>query len=113
MDILPEAPETRCKIEGDFINIHFTPHVDDITQDMFDIQRQYLLQPLLDLVLSLGGDLEENVVLLSNVLRLCATLTRNCSKTPEVLFRNMATGIFLSQAVNWEEFYSCLRTLGI
>lgn len=113
MDILPEIPETRYEIEEDFINIQFTPHADDITQAIFDVKQRYLLQPLFELVLSLGGDLEKNVPLLSNALLLCAILTRNYSKTPDIFFRNMATGIVLSQAVDLEGFYSCLRMLGI
>ena len=113
MDVLPEVPETRCEIEGDFINVHFNPHVDGITQAIFDIKRRYLLQPLFDLVLSLEGDLGKNVPLLSNALLLCATLTRNYRKVPGAFIRNMATGIVLSQATDLEGFYSCLRTLGI
>ncbi|KAI4117343.1 MAG: hypothetical protein LQ338_007570 [Usnochroma carphineum] len=113
MDILQEVPETRYEIEGDLVNVHFTPHVDDITQAIFDVKQRYLLQPLFDLVLSLGGNLEKNVPLLSNALFLCATLTRSYSKTPDAFFRNMATGIILSQAVDLEGLYSCFKTLGI
>ena len=110
---IPDVPETQCDFNGDFININFTPCVDDITQAIFDVKRKHLLQPLFDLVLSLGGDLEKNVPLLSNALLLCATLTRDYSKAPDAFFRNMATGIILSQAVNLEELYLCFKMLGI
>ena len=113
MDVLPDIPETRYEFDGGFINVQFTPYVDEITQAIFDVKRTYLLQPLFDLVLSLGGDLEKNVPLLSAALLLCATLTRNFSKNPDIFFRSMATGIILSQAVNMEEMYSCLRMLGM
>ena len=113
MDILPDVPKTGCELDGGYIDVHFTPYVDDITQAIFDVKRRYLLEPLFDLVLSLGGDLERNVPLLSAALLLCATLTRNSSETPHVFFRSVATGIVLSQAVNIEGLYSCLRKLGI
>ena len=113
MDVLPDIPETRCEFIGGFIDVQFTPYVDEITQAIFDVKRKYLLQPLFDLVLNLGGDLEKNVRLLSAALLLCATLTRNYSITPDIFFRSMATGIVLSQAANLEELYSCLRMLGI
>ena len=113
MDILPDVPKTRCELDGGYIDVQFTPYADDITQAIFDVKRRYLLQPLFDLVLSLGGDLEKNVPLLSAALLLCATLTRNYSKTPDVFFRNITTGIILSQAVNIEGLYSCFRMLGI
>ncbi len=113
MDILPDVPETKCEFDGAFINIQFTPYIDDIAQAIFDVKQRYLLQPLFALILSLDGGLEKNVPLLSNALFLCATLTRNYSKAPDVFFRNMATGIILSQAVDLETFYLCLRTLGI
>ena len=102
-----------ARLKGIFINVHFNPHVDGITQAIFDVKRRYLLQPLFDLVLSLEGDLGKNVPLLSNALLLCATLTRNYRKVPGAFIRNMATGIVLSQATDLEGFYSCLRTLGI
>ena len=113
MDVLPHIPETRCEFIGGFIDVQFTPYVDEITQAIFDIKRKYLLQPLFDLVLNLGGDLKKNVPLLSAALLLCATLTRNYSITSDIFFRSMATGIVLSQAANLEELYSCLRMLGI
>ena len=113
MDILPDVPKTGCELDGGYVDVHFTPYADDITQAIFDIKRKYLIEPLFDLVLSLGGDLEKNVPLLSAALLLCATLTRNYSKTPDVLFRSVATGIVLSQAVNTEGLYSCLRRLGL
>lgn len=113
MDILPELPETRFEIDGGLINIRFTPYIDDITQAVFDVKRRYLLQPLFELVLSLGGDLEKNITLLSNALFLCATLTRNHGTIPEVFLRNMATGIVFSRAVDLKGFYSCFKTLGV
>lgn len=113
MDVLPDVPETRCDFNGGFIDVQFTPYVDEITQAIFDVKRKYLLQPLFDLVLSLRGDLEKNVPLLSAALLLWATLTRSYCKTPDVFFRTMATGIVLSQAVKVEELYSCLRMLGL
>lgn len=113
MDVLPDIPETRYELDGEFINVQFTPYVDEITQAIFDVKRTYLLQPLFDLVLDLGGDLEKNIPLLSAALLLCATLTRDFSKAPDILFRSMAVGITLSQAVNMEELYSCLRMLGM
>ena len=112
-DILPYSAKTKCELDGGYIDVRFTPFVDDITQAIFDFKRRYLLQPLFDLVLSLGGDLEKNVPLLSAALLLCATLTRNYSKYPDVFFRSVATGIVLSQAVKIEGLYSCLRMLGI
>ena len=113
MDILPDVPTTRCELDGGYIDVQFTPYADDITQAIFDVKRRYLLQPLFDLVLSLGGDLDKNVPLLSAALLLCATLTRNYSKSPDVFFRSITTGIILSQAVNIEGLYSSLRMLGI
>ena len=112
MDILPDGAKTRCELDGGYIDVQFTPFVDDITQAIFDVKRRYLLQPLFDLVLSLGGDLKKNVPLLSAALLLCATLTRNYSKHPDIFCRSVATGIVLSQAVNIEGLYSCLRMLG-
>ena len=113
MDVLPNVPDTRCELDGGFIDVHFTSKVDDLTQAIFDIKRRHLLQPLFNLVLSHGGDLEKNLPLLSAALLLCATLTRNYSKFPGVFFRNIATGLILSQAVDMEGFYLCLRKLGI
>ena len=113
MDVLPDTPETMCELDGGFINVQFTPYVDEITQAIFDIKRRYLVQPLFDLVLSHGGDLEKNVPLLSAALLLCATLTRNYSKSPDGFFRNIATGLVLSQADNTKGLYLCLRKLGI
>lgn len=114
MDILPEAPgtETRYLIGGGFVNVDFCPHVDDITQAILDIKNQYLLQPLFDFVRSSGGHLEKNVPLLSNALFLCASLTRNHVENSDDFIRNMAIGIVLSQAVDMEGFYSCIRRLG-
>ena len=113
IDVLPGVPETRYELDGGFIDVQFTSRVDEITQAIFDIKRRYLLQPLFDLVLSHGGDLEKNVPLLSAALLLCATLTRNYSKSPDGFFRNIATGLVLSQADNTKGLYLCLRKLGI
>ena len=77
------------------------------------LKRRQLLQPLFSLVLSHGEDLEKNVPLLSAALLLCAALTRNCSTSPDGFFGSIATGVILSQAVNMEGFYLCLRKLGI
>ena len=113
MDVLPDVANTRCELNGGVIDVHFTPKVDDLTQAIFDIKRKNLIQSLFSLVLSHGGDLEKNVPLLSASLLLCATLTRNYSESPDNFFRNIATGLILSQAVNMEGFFSCLRKLGI
>ncbi|KAL8681157.1 MAG: hypothetical protein Q9186_002689 [Xanthomendoza sp. 1 TL-2023] len=113
MDILPEVLETKYAFEGNLIDAEFTPDIDDITQAVFDVKRRYLLQPLFDLALHYGSNLEMNVPLLSNALLLCATLTRNYSGHPAAFIRNMATGIVLAQAVDLEGFYSGLKSLGI
>lgn len=101
------------EIDEDSINLRFTPQVDDVTQAIFEIKTRYLLQPPCELIQELDGNLERNVTLLSHALLLCATLTRNYSASDPALFMNMATGIVLSTANDWKEFYSCLRSLGL
>lgn len=113
MDILPDVSKTRCELGGGYIDVQFTPYVDDITQAIIDIKRRYLLKPLFDIVLGRGGDLEKNVPLLSAALLLCATLSRNYSKSPDGFVMNVATGIVLSQAVDMEGLHLCLRKLRI
>ncbi|KAL8355785.1 hypothetical protein RB601_001201 [Gaeumannomyces tritici] len=112
-DILPATEDIAYEIDEKSINVRFTPRVDDVTQAIFEIKTRYLLQPLCEFVLELGGNLERNVTLLSNALLLCATLTRNYGASYPTLFMNMATGIVLSTANDWKEFYSCLRSLGL
>ncbi|KAL8997558.1 MAG: hypothetical protein Q9169_003176 [Polycauliona sp. 2 TL-2023] len=113
MDLLPQVTKTKYTIEGNLITVDFTPEVDDVTQAIFDVKRRHLLQPLFDLALSHGKDLEKNIPLLSNALLLCATLTRNYSEHPHAFFQNMATGIVLAGAVDYDGFYAGLKSLGL
>jgi len=112
-DILPARKDIMYDIDEEAVNVTFTPQVDDITQAVFQIKTRYLLEPLCEFILGLGGNLEKNVTLLSNALLLCATLTRNYSASDAALFMNMATGIVLSTANDWKQFYSCFRSLGL
>ncbi|KAL9577657.1 MAG: hypothetical protein Q9212_006228 [Teloschistes hypoglaucus] len=112
MDVLPNVPETRCKIEGGYIDVQFTPDVDSLSQAVFEIKRRYILRPLFEHALSLGWNLENNIPLLSNALFVCATLTRNYSNNATALVRNTATGIVLTGAVDMDRFYAGLDTLG-
>ena len=113
MDQLPNIPETKYEVENDRINVSFAPIIDDIAQAVFDIKRRYLLRPLFEIIRKQGGDLEKNILLFGNALLLCATLTRNHSRHPEAFFRNMLTGIILSQATDLESFDTCLERLAI
>lgn len=113
MDIIQKDPKTAYAIEGNLINVDFAPYVNDITQAIFDVKRRFLLQPLFEMALDHGSDLEKNVPLLSNALLCCATLTRNYSKCPDAFVRNLATGIVLAQAIDLEGFYSGLKLLGL
>ncbi|KAL8674418.1 MAG: hypothetical protein Q9168_001151 [Polycauliona sp. 1 TL-2023] len=113
MDIMPEPTDTRYTIEDNLITVNFTPEVDELTQAVFDVKRRYLLQPLFDLALSHGRDLEKNIPLLSNALLLCATLTRDHSGHLGAFIQNMATGIVLAGAVDFDGFYTGLKLLGL
>ncbi|KAL8847764.1 MAG: hypothetical protein Q9221_007212 [Calogaya cf. arnoldii] len=113
MDILPKSPEITCSVEGGLITVNSAPYVGDLTQAIFDIKRRFLLQPLFEISLAHGNDLEKNVPTLSNALLCCATLTRDYSEHPDAFIRNMATGIVLSQAVDLEGFYFGLKLLGL
>lgn len=113
MDILPGMPETKYEFRGEFIDVQFTLSVNDLTQAVFDIKRRYFIEPLMRLVSSIGGNLETNISLLSKALFLCATLTRNHDKNPNVFIKNMATGIVLSTAKDLNGLYPCFMTLGV
>lgn len=112
-DILPATEDIDYGIDEESINVRFTPLVDDVTQAVFEIKTRYLLRPLCEFIPELGGSLNERVALLSNALFLCATLTRSYRASYPALFLNMATGIVLSSANDWEGFYSGLRSLGL
>lgn len=114
LDLLSKTPKMTYAIEGDLINITFTPYVDDLTQAVFDVKRRFLLQPLFGWVEDCGDghDLGKDIPLLSNALLCCATLTRDFSGHPDAFVRNLATGIVLAQAVDLEGFYSGFKSLG-
>ncbi|KAL9632917.1 MAG: hypothetical protein Q9204_003608 [Flavoplaca sp. TL-2023a] len=115
LDLLPKTPKMTYAIEGDLINVSFTPYVDDLTQAVFDVKHRFLLQPLFGLVKDCGGghDLGKDIPLLSNALLCCATLTRDFSGHPDAFVRNLATGTILAQAVDLEGLYSGFKSLGL
>ena len=104
MDILPDVPRTGCELDGENIDVQFTLYADGISRAIFDVKRRYVIQP----PLILFGVLEEIWS-----LRYRGTSMRNYSKNPDVFFRSVATDIFLSQAVNIEGLFACLRMLSI
>ncbi|KAI0157411.1 hypothetical protein GGR57DRAFT_501029 [Xylariaceae sp. FL1272] len=104
--------DLTCRIENESVTLQFTPQVDDISQAILEIKNRYLIQPLCESVRDLGGNLGYHVPLLSNALLLCATLTRNFKESESAFLMNMATGIILSTAMDWNEFRLGLRRLG-
>ena len=104
MDILPDVPKTGCELDGEHIDVQFTLYVDGMSQAIFDVKRRYLIQPL-----SILFEVLEEIW----SMRYRGTSMRNYSKNPDVFFRSVATGIVLSQAVNIEGLYACLRVLSI
>ncbi len=112
-DALPPKPGLVYEVGQDFIHVSFTPWVDAATQAIFEIKTRYLLQPLCDFVLGMGGDLESHVTLLSNALLVCATLTRNFKDSEAAMFTNLVIGIIMSTASTWKELYSCFQSVGL
>ncbi|RWA09209.1 hypothetical protein EKO27_g5915 [Xylaria grammica] len=111
-DTLPSTGDVMYGIENESICVRFTPQADEASRAIQEIKIRFLIRPVCEAVLEMGGNLENHVALLSSALLLCATLTRNYRGSDSALFMNMATGIILSTANDWDGFYSCLRRLG-
>lgn len=114
-DIRPASEDILYEVDEESIKIMFTPNIDTVTQALFEIKTRHLLQPLCESIMEMGGDfkLERNVTLLSTALLLCATLTRDYRASHPAFFMNVAAGIVLSTAKDWEELYACFRLLGL
>ncbi|KAI2629158.1 hypothetical protein GGS26DRAFT_591827 [Hypomontagnella submonticulosa] len=105
--------DINCRIADNTIVVEFTPKVDWLSQTILDVKMRYLLRPLSEEVQNkFERSLEENVLLLSSAMFLCATLTRKFAKDEKAFLLNFATGITLAGAENWKDLYARFARLG-
>ena len=111
-DIVEDSPGIEYALEDGVIKITLSACTDRLSQEILNIKRRFLIDPLFQYSQSLGCSLVEHVPQLAYALFSCACLTRNFRGEWDSLFRNIALGVVLSQAADLDELWACFNSLG-
>ena len=111
-DSIHGSPTIEYSLDDGIIKITMDSCTDRLGQEILNIKRRFLIDPLFQYSRDIGCDLEEHVPQLAYALFSCACLTRNFKRDWDSLFRNIAVGVVLSQAADLENLWDCCRSLG-
>ena len=111
-DNLEDPPEIEYVLEDGVIKVTLSACTDRLGQEIFNIKRRFLIDPLVQYSQSLGCSLVEHVPQLAYALFSCACLTRDFRGEWDSLFRNIAVGVVLSQAADLDELWACFHSFG-
>lgn len=111
-DNVQDSPGIEYALEDGVIRITLSACTDRLGQEILNIKRRFLIDPLFQYSRGMGCSLVEHVPRLAYALFSCACLTRNFRGEWDCLFRNIAVGVVLSQAADLDELWACCRSLG-
>lgn len=110
-DVIRDLSPVEYTLANDVMIV--APVTDQLSQEILNIKKKYLLEPLIQSARKQNCDLESYIPQLASALFACSALTRNFSGEWDCFFRNIAVGIVLSQATNWEGLWACCTSLGV
>ncbi|KAF8901039.1 hypothetical protein CPB84DRAFT_1847020 [Gymnopilus junonius] len=87
----------QIKIQEYGVDIKFVFFPDDLTCGIWQVKKQYLLDPFVNYIQSQGFNTDNWNRKVGLALLCCALLTRNFSTRPDLFFANMALGVILAQ----------------
>lgn len=111
-DNVYDPPRIDYALDDGTIKITMSACTDRLGQEILNIKRRFLIDPLFQYLRDKGCGLEEHVPQLAYALFSCACLTRNFNGDWDSLFRNIAVGVMLSQASSLEKLWDCCSSLG-
>ena len=111
-DNVEDSPGIVYALEDGIIKITLSACTDRLGQEILNIKRRYLIDPLFQYSRGMGCSLVEHIPQLAYALFSCACLTRDFRGDWDSLFRNIAIGVVLSQAADLDALWDCCRSLG-
>ena len=111
-DHVYDPPRIEYALDDGIIEITMDACTDRLGQEILNIKRRFLIDPLFQYSRDRGCNLEEHVPQLAYALFSCACLTRNFKRNWDCLFRSLAVGVVLSQATDLEKLWDRCRSLG-
>ena len=106
-DNVEESTGIEYALEDGVIKITLSVCTDRLGQEIMNVKRRFLIDPLFQYSRGLGCSLVEHVPQLAYALFSCACLTRNFRGEWDSLFRNIAVGVVLSQAADLDGLWAC------
>ena len=111
-DNIHDTPAIEYHLKDGIISIDFHTVADQLSQQILNIKRRFLIDPIFEFSKTTRYGLEEYIPHLASALFSCACLTRNFRGDWDTFFRNIAIGIVLSQAQDLEGLWACCEMLG-
>ena len=111
-DHISDSPRIEYALDDGIIVITMGAYTDRLGQEILNIKRRFLIDPIFRYSRDMGCSLEEYVPQLAYALFSCACLTRNFNRHWDSLFWSIAVGVVLSQATDLEKLWDCCRSLG-